>query len=364
VAERRRGRGEGSIYRRKDGRWVGQYEVGGKRRYVYGKTRKEVAGKLAKAVADGNDGLIFDSENLTLARYLDLWLDSIRGTVRESTWVRHEISARVHLKPALGRARLDELYPLEIQSFYRRKLGEGQSAASVLKMHSTLSKSLKQAVRWRLIPLNACVSVMPPRPMKPEIRPLDARQMKALLEAAEDTDLYALWVLMATTGVRVGEALGLRWDDLDLDARTLRINRTVYRGQGSQPKTSSGKRTIKLSKLTTEALRQHRRTSEWVFATNKGTTINPNNLRFRSWKRLLDYAGLPSGTRMHDLRHSAATLLLSRGVPIKVVSEMLGHADVSITLSVYAHVLPDMQDKAADAMDDALIAHQRRQEPF
>jgi integrase len=178
--------------------------------------------------------------------------------------------------------------------------------------------------------------------------------MKALLKAAEDTDLYALWVLMATTGVRVGEALGLRWDDLDLDARTLRINRTVYRGQGSQPKTSSGRRTIKLSKLATEALKQHPRTSEWVFATNKGTTINPNNLRFRSWKWLLDHAGLPSGTRMHDLRHSAATLLLSRSVPIKVVSEMLGHADVSITLSIYAHVLPDMQDKAADAMDDAL----------
>jgi integrase len=104
VAERRRGRGEGSIYRRKDGRWVGQYEVGGTRRYVYGKTRKEVAGKLAKAVADGNDGLIFGSDNLTLARYLDRWLDSIRGTVRESTWVRHEINVRVHLKPALGKA--------------------------------------------------------------------------------------------------------------------------------------------------------------------------------------------------------------------------------------------------------------------
>ena len=177
MAERRRGRGEGSIYRRKDGRSVGQYEVVGKRRYVYGKTRKEVAGKLARAVADGNDGLIFDSDNLTFAQYLDRWLYSIRGTVRESTWVRHEINVRVHLKPVLGRARLDKLKPLEIQSFYRRKLNEGQSAASVLKMHSTVSKSLKQAVRWRLIPLNVCVAVMPPRPMKPEIQPLDVRQM-------------------------------------------------------------------------------------------------------------------------------------------------------------------------------------------
>jgi integrase len=101
VAGRRRGRGEGSIYRRKDGRWVGQYEVGGKRRNVYGKTRRDVAARLAKAVADGNEGLIFDSEHLTVAQYLDRWLDSIRGTVRESTWVRHEINVRVHLKPAL-----------------------------------------------------------------------------------------------------------------------------------------------------------------------------------------------------------------------------------------------------------------------
>jgi integrase len=221
-------------------------------------------------------------------------------------------------------------------------------------VHSTLSRSLKQAVRWQLVPLNVCAAVTPPRPITPEIRPLDAQQMKALLKVAEDTDLYALWVLMATTGVRVGEALGLRWDDLNLDARTLRINRTIYRGQGSEPKTSSGRRTIKLSKLTIEALRQHPQTSEWVFATSKGTTINVNNLRYRTWKRLLERANLPATIRIHDLRHSAATLLLSRGVPIKVVSEMLGHADVSITLSIYAHVLPDMQDKAADTMDDAL----------
>jgi len=230
VAARRRGRGEGSIYRRKDGRWVGQYEVGGKRRYVYGKTRKEVASKLTKAVTDGNEGLIFDSEHLTVAQYLDRWLDSIRDTVRESTWVRHEINVRVHLIPALGRVRLGKLDPLQVQSFHRSKLDERLSAASVLKMHSTLSKSLKQAVRWRLAPLNVCMAVVLPRITKPEIQPLDAQQMTTLLRAAQDTDLHALWVLMATTGVRVGEALGLRWGDLDLDARTLRVNRTVYSG--------------------------------------------------------------------------------------------------------------------------------------
>ena len=124
MAGRRRGRGEGSIYRRKDGRWVGQYEVNDKRPYVYGKTRAEVAAKLAKVKARRNAGFVFDCECLTLAQYLDRWLDSIRDTVRESTWVRHEINVRVHLKPALGKARLDKLNPLQVQSFYRRTLDE------------------------------------------------------------------------------------------------------------------------------------------------------------------------------------------------------------------------------------------------
>jgi integrase len=125
---------------------------------------------------------------------------------------------------------LGKLDPLQVQSFYRCRLDEGLSAATVLKMHSTLSKALKQAVRWRLVPLNVCMAVVLPRITKPEIQPLDAQQMKALLKAAQGTNLYALWVLMATTGVRVGEALGLRWEDPDLDARTLRVN---FRLQGA-----------------------------------------------------------------------------------------------------------------------------------
>jgi integrase len=258
---------------------------------------------------------------------------------------------RIHIKPALGKAKLSKLDPLRVQSFYRSKLDEGLSAATVVKIHSTLSKSLKQAVRWRLIPLNVCESVTPPRIARTEIASLDARQMKALLRAAEGTDLNALWVLLATTGLRIGEALALRWDDLDSRARTPRVNRTVFRNVVSQPKTKGSRRTIKLSGLAIGALGQHPRTAELMFCTGSGRSINPSNLRNRSWKRLIGCAGLPPSTRLHDIRHSTATLLLSRGVPVKVVSEMLGHADVGITLSVYAHVLPDMQDEAARTID-------------
>ncbi len=350
----RRGRGEGSIYRRKDGRWVGQYEVNGKRRYVYGKTRKDVAVRLTKVVAERDAGLWFDSEDLSLAEYMDRWLESLRGAVSHQTVRRHEELSRIHVKPGLGSTKLSKLNPLQVQSLYRTKIDEGLSPTTVAKIHSTLSKSLKQAVRWRLVPYNVCLAVTPPRPEQHEIEPLGTRQIKNLLEAAEGTDLYALWVLLVTTGLRIGEALGLRWDDLDLGARTLRVNRTFSHGEVGAPKTKGSRRTVKLSKLTVHALKRHPHNGDWVFCTSRGTTLNSSNLRNRAWKQLLEEAGLPASTRIHDTRHSAATLLLGKGVPVKVVSEMLGHADVRITLSIYAHVLPDMQDGAADAIDDAL----------
>jgi len=181
------------------------------------------------------------------------------------------------------------------------------------------------------------------------------QQVKTLLAAAEDTDLYALWVVLATTAVRIGEALALQWDDVNLDAHTLRVNGTLTRNGIGSVKTSTSRRTVKLPKLTVAALRQHHRNgSEFVFSTSRGTAINVCNLRNRIWKPLLTKSGLPTDTHIHALRHSAITLLLSKGIPVKVVSEMAGHAHVSITLSVYQSVLPHMQDGAADTMDDAL----------
>jgi integrase len=181
----RRGKGEGSIYRRKDGRWVGQYEINGKRRYVYGGIRKEVAEKLNKAIAVRDAGLFYDAEDLYLAEYLDRWLDTIRGTLAPNTVRRHEELTRIHIRPTLSKAKLPRLDPLQVQSLYRSKLDEGLSAATVVKIHSTLSKSLKQAVRWRLIPVNVCDSVTPPRVDRTEINPLDIQQLNALLKAAE-----------------------------------------------------------------------------------------------------------------------------------------------------------------------------------
>jgi integrase len=185
-------------------------------------------------------------------------------------------------------------------------------------------------------------------------------QIRCLLDAARTDKLEALYVLAITTGMRQGELLGLQWRDIDLNAGTLRVNRSVCEGVISPPKTSAGRRPIRLSRLAIAALRQHRtraakrRIVEWVFPNANGGPIGHQNLHNRSWKPLLRRAGLPHSMRFHDLRHSCISFLLARGVPVKVVSEMAGPADVSITLSVYGHVLPDMQDKAANGMDEAL----------
>ncbi len=352
---KRRGRGEGSIYRRKDGSWVAQYVAGEKRRYIYGKTRKDVAARLSKAIAERDSGIVYDSENLKVADYLDRWLDSIKGTLRERTWRRHEEVTRLHLKPTIGSAKLDKLNALRVQVLYRSKLDAGLSPRTVQIIHATLYKALKQAVRWSLVPRNVCDAVVPPRVPKSEIKPLDARQAKKLLDTARNTQpgFYALYVLAVTTGMRSGEILGLQWRDVDLEARTLQVRRTVFNGAVGTPKTAQSNRGIRLPEIAAEALRRHPRSSEWVFSSKKGTSLSVHNLHNRSWRPLLREAGLPH-MRFHDLRHTCATLLLSKGVHPKVVQELLGHSSIEITLDTYSHVLPSMGGAAADAMDDDL----------
>jgi len=222
VSNGRRGRGEGSIYRRKDGRWVGQYDLptdlGKKTKYIYGKTRKEVAAKLTKAMADRDAGMVFDAGSLKLGDYLDRWLDSIRDTLRRRTWTRHEEVVRLHLKPSLGNTKLDRVSALQLQSLYHSKLDSGLSPRTVQIIHATLYKALKQAVRWLLVPRNVADSVDPPKALKREMKPLDEGQVKRLLKAVQGDTLETLYVLAITTGMRSGELLGLRWEDIDLQA--------------------------------------------------------------------------------------------------------------------------------------------------
>jgi integrase len=373
----KRGNGEGSIGRRKDGLYMARYTVqtatGSKRKTLYGKTRQEVAAKLSKALADRESGLTFDADNVTVAEYLARWLsDSVRGTVRISTFERHEQIIRTHLAPAFGRMKLKTLTPAHVRSLHREKLEEGLAPATVRKIHSTLHKALSQAVADGLIPRNAA-DVKAPRPAPEEMRPLSEAEARTFLETARETGdrFEALYVLAITTGLRRGELLGLRWDDADLVRGILRVGRALVREGGrhvvGETKTRRGRRQVNLTPRTVAALKAHRKGQleqrvrvgsfyedhGLIFSSEIGTPLNPENLVKRSFKPLLKWAGLPE-IRFHDLRHTCATLLLGRGVHPKIVQELLGHATIAMTLDTYSHYLPSMGDQASGAMGDAL----------
>ncbi len=372
----KRGNGEGSITKRKDGRWMARYTVhttkGLRRKTIYGRKREEVRDKLAKALADRADGLVFDAGTLTVKEYLETWLKDVdKDTVRESTYERHENVVNLHLVPTLGRIKLSKLNPAHVQGLYRERLESGLSPATVQKIHAVLHKALSQAVKWSLIPRNATEAVKAPRPTPEEMHPLSREETRRLLRSAEGDRLEALYVLAVHTGMRQGELLALKWEDIDLENAVVRARRTLTRSGGrfslGEPKTKKSRRTVHLTDAATQALKDHLRRQlleievlgdsyqdhGLIFTTTAGTIINPTNLRKRSFARLLKRAGL-SAIRFHDLRHTCATLLLSRNVHPKYVQELLGHASISITLDTYSHFVPAMGDQTAQAMQDVL----------
>ncbi len=380
---KKRGNDEGSISRRKNGGWMAQYTgytvEGRKRRTFYGKTRAEVSEQLTKAMADRDGGMDYEPAKITAGEYLDMWLrDSVKGTVKEATYANYSYITRVHISPALGRVKLKSLTPAHVRGFYGEKSRSDLSAATVKKMHVVLRKALSQAVSDGLIPRNASDGVKPPRASAPgeEIRPLDSEECGAFLEASRGERLEAMYVLAIHCGLREGELLALRWEDANLEATkpVLLVRRTLTRGEdgrgwiaGASTKSGKGRR-VRLTRPAVTALKDHRKrqleermrlAGFWqnqglVFPSQTGSLLNPSNLRNRSFKRIKARSGVREDLRFHDLRHTCATLLLSEGVNVKVVSEMLGHASITITLNTYSHVLPDMQDSAADAMEAVL----------
>ncbi len=374
---KRRGNGEGSITRHKtSGLYMARYWIetpkGPKRKTIYGKRREDVRDELAKAMANRADGLVFDDENLTVGEYMDSWLKgSVRGSVRQSTFDRYEIAVRVHIKPALGRLKLKKLTPAHLAAFYQDRLDTGSAPASVNKLHVTLHKALDQAVKWHMVPRNVAEVVKGPRPVHKEMRTLSAEETRKLLETARGDKLEALYVLAVHTGMRQGELLALKWQDVDLENARLSVRRTITKSGGKvllgEPKTRKSRRTIELTEAGVTALRTHlyRQMQEMqrlgdlyrdqglVFASEGGTLINPANLRKRSFGSLLKRAGLPP-IRFHDLRHTCATLLFSRDVHPKHVQELLGHSNIAITLDTYSHVIPGMGAQTARAMEDLL----------
>ena len=373
MPKHRRGHNEGSIYQRKDGRWVGVVsQAHGARKSYYGKTSAEVRAKVLDARSNIQKGVPISMDGRKKVRqFLEDWLASIQSSVRPKTYVTYEGLVRLHITPGIGNLRLIAVTPEHLNRFYNERLGSGLSPQSVRHLHAVVHRALEQAARRNLVGRNVADLVTPPRVEHRDIHALTADEAQNFIEACQNDRLGALYVLALSTGMRQGELLALRWRDLDLDAGHLYVNGTLQRTKDgltiAAPKTAGSRRSVMLSALAIDALRQHKvrqnaerlligdmwENNDFAFANEVGRPIEATNLLRRSFKPLLSSAGLP-GIRFHDLRHSAATLLLEKGIHPKIVSDMLGHSQVGITLNLYSHVTPTMQKQAAEAMDAIL----------
>ncbi len=342
----RRGYGEGSIHQRTDGRWsaiisLGYDEKGKrKRQYVYGATKKEVQDKLSRLQNSKVDGTLCATNRLTLATYLDHWLkDAVTPSVRPTTYICYEGVVRNQIKPHIGGVALSKLTPIHVQGLYSKLADEGASPRVRQLTHAVLRRSLRQAVRWGLVVRNVCDAVAPPSVPKSNITPLSAEQASKLLSTADGDRLEALYVLAIGTGMRMGELFALQWSDVDLDSEALTVRQTLVEVKGklslAEPKTAKSRRRIELPVFAVVALWDHRKralaeghkATGFVFCNVHGGPLRRSNFTRQQFKPMLKAAELPD-IRFHDLRHTAATLLLAEGVHPKIVQERLGHAQI------------------------------------
>jgi integrase len=369
---KRRGSGEGSIYQRADGRWCATYASGyasnGKRmrRTLFGKTHEEVRNKLTKTLSTRLDRPEFEPSRLKLCDYLNRWLeDAARTTIRVTTYQSYRGVIKNHINERIGGVPLAKLSAAHIQALYADMEADGCSARVRQLTHAVLRRALKQAIRWSLLMWNPCDAVQPPRVPHVEMVVLQPQEVTILLEAAKSERLEALFVLAVTTGMRLGELLGLQWHNVDLQRGAIQVRHTLVDVVGilelAEPKTQKSRRSIHLPEMAIKALSEHREAMiaeglgdlPWVFCTPNGNPIRRSHFNAYTFKPFLARAGLPD-IRFHDLRHTSATLLLSAGVHPKVVQERLGHAQIGVTLDTYSHVLPGMQREAAAKFDEML----------
>ena len=373
----KRGQNEGSIYKAKDGRWVGCLNLGyqggtRKRKYLYGKTRAEVSEKLTEALRNRQLGMPASNDKITFAQFLIKWLeDSVKPSVRPRTFKSYSQLVKHHIAPELGKIKLVKLCP-SVQSLMNRKLDSGLSPRSVQYIHAVIRRALVQARKWELVPRNVAKLVDPPRVQHFEVQALSPEQARTFLDAAKGDRLEALYTVAVSLGLRRGECLALRWEDVDLELGTLRVCHTLQRVDGggwelAEPQSKNSRRTLGLPSFADQALRDHRKRQleekmlagpDWqenglVFTSKIGTPLDGQHLYFRHFKKLLSKAGLPD-IRFHDLRHSCASLLLVQGVSPRVVMETLGHSQISLTMNTYSHVMPVLMREAADKMDALL----------
>jgi integrase len=375
-SRKRRGRGEGSIFYRQDRDcWAATINIGydqeGKRQRqtIFGKSKAEVQEKLVRLQTENLAGTLTKPLKLTVAQYMAEWLEgTAKGEVRASTYIDYESVARNHVNPAIGGVQLTKLTPIHVRSMVANLEKAGVSKRMQQKAYAVLHRALADAVKMGMLPKNVCSAATKPKVEKKSFRVLSPEEVHRFLEVAKGDRLYALYVLAIATGLRQGELFALRWEDIDLKTHRLSVTHTMQELKGEhklgQPKTNAGRRLVLLPAFAVAIMEEHKKRmaaeghgDTWVFCDTAGNPLRKSNVMRRSFVPLLTKAKLPR-IRFHDLRHTAATLLMAQGVHPKVVQERLGHSQVNLTLDVYSHVLPSLQEEAASKLDELFRAKQ------
>ncbi len=382
---KKRANGEGTIRQRKDGRWEGLYTVNYKRKSVYGKTQTEVRKKLNEVLNDINNGMYIENTNITLGAWLDEWLEVYaKPSVKLSTYGSYEGYIRNHIKPEIGKVKLSALRADILQKFINQKLKNGRcdkvkdvntnklvikkgglSEKTIKNMYNMIHSALKQAYKNGLVNQNVSELITLPKQKRNEMRVLSLDEQKALQSAVEDERLGIGIILSLFTGIRLGELLGLKFDDIDFENKTITIRRTLNRLKVydnsekktdiviGEPKTNKAKRIIPLQEFLVPLLKAHRtrvlteqikianlyKNDSFVMCNEFGKHLEPTTYQ-NFFKNMLKKAGIQD-TNFHTLRHTFATRALESGFDVKVLADILGHADASTTLNKYAHALPD-----------------------
>ena len=377
---KKRANGEGSIRKRKDGRWEGRYTAGhdpetGKAIYknVLGRSQAEVKEKLKQAIGEAQALDITKAGKYTVGEWMEVWFqDYAKIKVRPSSHQTYQGYIHNHIRPNIGDIPLEKLTSLDLQKFYKKLLTTGRvdrveakgqpkglSAKTVRNIHQILSSALKLAQEQRLIFTNPAEGCALPRVEHQEMKTLTTVQLASFFREARESGVFELYYLELATGLRRGELLGLKWEDVDLKRGDLRVRRQVSRINGevveAPLKTKNAYRTLPLAEDTVSVLKEQRRkvgNSPWVFPSPNGGPISPDSV-LHMLHRVLKRAGLPK-VRFHDLRHTFATLALQNGVDVKTVSGMLGHFSAGFTLDTYAHITSAAQRQAAQTMESVL----------
>ncbi len=365
---KKRGTGEGTVFQRADGRWVGTVSLGfdstGKRtrKTVYGLTQAEVNGKLDDLKQQRKHGARSIVGKDTLAGYLQLWLDDVLLNKSAKTHQEYEGVIRLHILPHLGAQKLTKLEGQTLVSWQGKLARKGCSNDIRHRSIKILRAALSKAVKLRLIPFNPCACLDTPKVPKKEVIPLEPDQCRALISACQSHRLGDLIVLAAMTGLRKGELFALEWNAVNLTEGVLVVRRTLQEVRGltlKEPKTESGKRVVSLGAEAIEALRNRKRKAEaeglgecaFVFTNTVGGFLRASMFDKHVWYPIRNAAGIPKTFVFHGLRHTQASLMLAAGVDLKVIQQRLGHRNFQTTANVYSHLLQGAQDDAVAKVD-------------